>query len=225
MRSLGCSGSPLSGDAYRWIYRQFPQVFLAVGCGGTDVAGGIVGSSPAAAPLRRRDAVPLARRRRRRLRQRGPPARRRGGRDDDRHADAVDAARLLERRGRRALPRNLLLDGAGEVAPGRLAAHHAARRRRGLRALGRDHQAARRAHGHRGALPRHRGGARGARLPGGGPGIPRPAVLHAAVRAAASRRRAGRGAEGAHRARPSAPRSPRASCPTRSSPSRKCRAP
>ncbi len=47
MRSLGCSGSPLSGDAYRWIYRQFPDVFLAVGCGGTDVAGGIVGSSPA----------------------------------------------------------------------------------------------------------------------------------------------------------------------------------
>jgi len=46
MRSLGCSGSPLSGDAYRWIYRQFPQVFLACGCGGTDVAGGIVGSSP-----------------------------------------------------------------------------------------------------------------------------------------------------------------------------------
>jgi len=46
MRSLGCSGSPLSGDAYRWIYRQFPEVFLACGCGGTDVAGGIVGSSP-----------------------------------------------------------------------------------------------------------------------------------------------------------------------------------
>ena len=47
MRTLGCSGSPLSGDAYRWIYRQFgPEVFLASGCGGTDVAGGIVGSNP-----------------------------------------------------------------------------------------------------------------------------------------------------------------------------------
>jgi acetoacetyl-CoA synthetase len=47
MRTLGCSGSPLSGDAYRWIYRQFgADVFLASGCGGTDVAGGIVGSNP-----------------------------------------------------------------------------------------------------------------------------------------------------------------------------------
>lgn len=44
VRTLGCSGAPLSADAYRWIYRQLPEVFLASGCGGTDVAGGIVGS-------------------------------------------------------------------------------------------------------------------------------------------------------------------------------------
>ena len=47
MRSLGCSGAPLSSDAYHWIYRQFgPELFLFCGCGGTDVAGGIVGASP-----------------------------------------------------------------------------------------------------------------------------------------------------------------------------------
>src|SRR6185369_12028335 len=45
MRTLGCSGSPLSSDAYRWIYGQLGEkTFLASGCGGTDVAGGIVGS-------------------------------------------------------------------------------------------------------------------------------------------------------------------------------------
>ncbi len=44
VHTLGASGSPLSDDAYRWIYRHIGKdVLLASGSGGTDIAGGFVG--------------------------------------------------------------------------------------------------------------------------------------------------------------------------------------
>ena len=73
------------------------------------------------------------------------------------------------------------------LAPWRLAAHHAARRRHHLRPQRRDHQPPRHPHGHGRAVPRGRGAARGARQPRRRPRIPRPRELHAALRGAARR--------------------------------------
>lgn len=47
LRSLGSTGSPLSDDAYRWIYDAVkPDVWLAPISGGTDLAGAFVGGHP-----------------------------------------------------------------------------------------------------------------------------------------------------------------------------------
>ncbi len=96
----------------------------------------------------------------------GRAGRKRGGRGGgarDHRADALDAAVLLGRRGRRAPARELLLDVSGRVAPWRLDPHHAPRRRGHLGALGRDDQPPGRADGHRGDLPRRDRRERGAR--------------------------------------------------------------
>ena len=63
---------------------------------------------PDAAGLPRRDRRPLPRRRHRRVRPRRQRGRRRAGRAGDQAADAVDAREVLERPGRRALPRRVL---------------------------------------------------------------------------------------------------------------------
>ena len=145
---------------------------------------------PAAAGLRRRTAVPRARLRGGVLGRAGPRARRSRGRAGDHRADAVDAAVLLGRRGRRAPARELLRDVSRRVAPRRLDPHHAARRRRHLRPLGLDDQPPGRAHGHERDLPRGERRAAGARRAGrrhpGAPG--RGGAAHGAVRRA--RRRA-----------------------------------
>ena len=47
LRSLGATGSPLSGDAYDWIYRDVkPDQWLAPISGGTDLAGAFVVGHP-----------------------------------------------------------------------------------------------------------------------------------------------------------------------------------
>ena len=47
IRVFGTAGSPLSADAYRYVYDQLgPDVLLINGSGGTDVCSGIVGGSP-----------------------------------------------------------------------------------------------------------------------------------------------------------------------------------
>ena len=83
----------------------------------------------------------------------GPQPLRRGRRARDHRADALDAAVLLGRRGRRAPSRELLLDVSGRLAPRRLDPHHAAWRRGHLRPLGLDDQPPGRAHGHERDLP------------------------------------------------------------------------
>ena len=140
-------------------------------------------------------------------------------------AAAVDAAVLLGRRRQRALPLQLLRHvprrsggtATGRVASRRLAEGHAGRRLHHLRPQRRDHQPPRPAHGHQRALQRGRGAARGARLHGRRPRIPRPRKLHAAVRRAARRPRARRRAAGEDQRARSRPRCRRASCRTTSS--------
>ena len=98
--------------------------------------------------------------------ERGGRARgRRGGRAGDHRADAFDAALLLERPGRRALPRELLRHVPRRLAPRRLAEDHGAGDRRDLRPLGLDDQPPGDPHGHERDLQRGRGGPRGARQP------------------------------------------------------------
>ncbi|MEX0279909.1 MAG: acetoacetate--CoA ligase [Arenibacterium sp.] len=47
LRSLGATGSPLSEDAYRWIYETVrSNIWLAPISGGTDLAGAFVGGNP-----------------------------------------------------------------------------------------------------------------------------------------------------------------------------------
>ncbi|MGR3802352.1 acetoacetate--CoA ligase [Marinibacterium profundimaris] len=47
LRSIGSTGSPLSSDAYDWIYTAArPDVWLAPISGGTDLAGAFVGGNP-----------------------------------------------------------------------------------------------------------------------------------------------------------------------------------
>ena len=47
LRALSSTGSPLSVDCYRWIYRDVkPDVWLANISGGTDIAGAFLGSNP-----------------------------------------------------------------------------------------------------------------------------------------------------------------------------------
>ena len=47
LRSLGATGSPLTSDAYAWIYDAVkPDIWLAPISGGTDLAGAFVGGNP-----------------------------------------------------------------------------------------------------------------------------------------------------------------------------------
>ena len=178
-----------------------------------------------AARLRRRDLRLLPGRRRQGLRRRRRRGRGRARRDGGHRADALDAGALLERRRRRALPLRLLRPLPGRLAPGRLDPLHRARKLRHHRALRRDAQPRRRAHGHQRALRRRRGALRGRRQPDRAPrgrrgrrGRADP-LRRAGRRSASSTTRCARGS----RAR-CAQSSRRATCPTRSSPCRRCRA-
>ena len=113
--------------------------------------------------------------------------------------------------------RQLLRHVSGHLAPWRLAAHHAARRRDHLRPQRRDHQPPRHPHGNGRALPRGRGHARSDRQPGRRSRVPRPRELHAALRRSARGRRARRCPDATHEGNASSRRSRRATCRTRSS--------
>ena len=174
LRALGSTGSPLAIESYRWLREHVPhgrrQADLAhLGLGRHRLRRRLHRRPAHLAGDRRRDAVPLSRRRGRgvvgaRRRRPRPRARRRGRRARLHQADAVDAALLLGRRaagaGRPAPARQLLRHVPRHLAPRRLAAHHAARRRDHLRPQRRDHQPPRHPHGHGRAVPRGRGACR-----------------------------------------------------------------
>jgi acetoacetyl-CoA synthetase len=46
LRCIQVTGSPLSGDGFRWVYRNVGDVWLASMSGGTDIAGCFVGGTP-----------------------------------------------------------------------------------------------------------------------------------------------------------------------------------
>ena len=114
LRSIGSTGSPLAVEAFEWVYRHFPDVWLFSTSGGTDLCTAFVGAC-APARLRRRAPGPL-------------PGRGGGGVDGeaalveavgarDHEADAVDAAVPLERPRRGALSRELLRHLSRRLAP------------------------------------------------------------------------------------------------------------
>ena len=178
-----------------------------------------------AADRRRRDAGALPRHRRAGLERGRREPRRRGRRARLRAADAVDAALLLGRCRRPALPRQLLRRLSRRLAPRRLAAHHAGRRRDRLRPQRRDAESARPPARHRRAVPRRRSGAARPRQPRDRHRAPRPAELDAALRRAARRATRSTTICATSCASASATASRRASCPTRSCRSPRSRAP
>ena len=99
MRVVATAGSPLPAEGYDYVYEQLgPDVLLINGSGGTDVCSAIVSGGPMLPVLPRRDRRPLPGRRHRRVRPRRQRGRRRARRARDPAADAVDAGALLGRR-------------------------------------------------------------------------------------------------------------------------------
>ena len=131
LRTIGSTGSPLPSAAFRWVYDAVKaDVLLGSLSGGTDVAHRRSSAARRSLPVTAGRAAAADARRRRRLVGRGRrTGRRRAGRAGDHRADAVDAAVLLERPRRHALPRGLLRAVARGVAARRLAGDHRARHR------------------------------------------------------------------------------------------------
>ena len=136
----------------------------------------------------------------------------------------VDAGRLLERSGRRQIPRRLFRALPRHLVPRRLRRMDRARRHDHPRPLRRHAQSRRRAHRHRRDLPPGRADPRGRRGARHRPGLAGRRA-HRAVRAAARRRRARRRAGRRGSRRRSAPARARATCRRRSSRSPTSRAP
>ena len=118
LKSIGSTGSPLAPEGFRWIYDQVKEdVWLFSTSGGTDLCTAFIGAVPTLPGVRGRASGARARREGRGVERGRRAGRRRGRRARDHGADAVDAALLLERPGRRALPRELLRDVPGRMAP------------------------------------------------------------------------------------------------------------
>ncbi len=46
LRSIGSTGAPLPPEGFRWVYEQFPEVYLTSISGGTDVCSAFIGGAP-----------------------------------------------------------------------------------------------------------------------------------------------------------------------------------
>ena len=192
LRSIGSTGSPLPVEGFEWVYEQLPGRLALLDQRRHRPLHRVRGRLPAAAGLRRRAPGAL-------------PGRGGGGVDEDgrplvdevgelviTRADAVDAALLLERPGRRALPRELLRRVPGRLAPRRLDQDHRARHGGDLRALRLDDQPRRRPHGHERDLQRGRGRARACSTAWSWTSTDADAAVRRAARRRSTRRRAGR---------------------------------
>ena len=132
------TGSPLAVEGFGWVYDAVkPDVWLVSMSGGTDVVQRVRRRR-----ARRCRSTPASSRRaslgrpRRGVRRRRPVRRRRDRRARPDRAAAVDAGLLLERPGRRALPRELLRDvsrASGATATGSGSPSAAARSSRAAR--------------------------------------------------------------------------------------------
>ena len=176
-----------------------------------------------AARLPRRAPGARARRQGRGVDAGGHAARRRGRRARDHRADAVHAAPPLGRRGRGAVPRELLRRLPRRLAPRRLDRDHRARHGDHHRPLRRDDQPRRDPHGNGGDLPRGARARRGRRRARRRPAARGHAGLHAALRRPPRRRDARRRARRPASGPSSARTARRVTCPTRCSRSRPCR--
>ena len=149
LRAVGSTGSPLPPEGFAWVYEHVAEdLWLYSTSGGSDVCTAFVGGCPllpvyvGELQCRALGCAVEA------WDEEGRPV-------VDEVGELVITQPMpsmpsvpVERPRRRALPRQLLRDVAGHVAPRRLDPHHPARRGRHLRALGLDHQPPGRAHGH-----------------------------------------------------------------------------
>ena len=183
LEAVMLAGSPVSAECGAWFYRNVkPDLWLCTGSGGTDICSGFVGGMPTlpvyAGEIQARHLGVSAFA----FNEAGRARHRPGRRDGDHPADAVDAGLPVERRGRRALPPDVLRRLPRGVAAGRLLQGQRARRLLRARPQRRDPEPVRRPHRHRGDLRRA-----GVRRGGRGradrqPGPARRRFLHAAVR-------------------------------------------
>ena len=155
LKSVGSTGSPLAPEGFDWIYDQIgADTWLFSTSGGTDLCTAFVGGV-SLLPVYRGElqgralgaAVEA-------WDEEGKRGDRRGRRAGRHRADALDAGLLLGRRGRQPLPGQLLRAVPRRLAPRRLDRNHLARHGGHLRALGLDDQPLRRAHGDERDLPR-----------------------------------------------------------------------
>ena len=149
LRSVGSTGSPLSPEGFAWVYDALgDDIWLFSTSGGTDLCTAFVGGVPTL-PVHQGELQARA------LGARveswspeGRPLVGAGRRARDHEADALDADLLLGRPGREPLPRELLRDVPGSLAPRRLDRDHRPRHGRHLGPFRRDDQSWRRPHGH-----------------------------------------------------------------------------
>ena len=150
LRSVGSTGSPLSPEGFRWVYDHVgSDTWLFSMSGGTDVCTAFVGGVPTLPVYEGELQARSLGAKVEAFDEHGPPADRRGRRARAHRAAAVDAALPLGRRRRLPLPRELLRDVPGRLAPRRLDRAHRPRHGDHLRPLGLDDQPRRRPDGHR----------------------------------------------------------------------------
>ena len=154
LRAVGSTGSPLSPEGFDWVYEHVGRdTWLFSTSGGTDVCTAFVGGVPLLPVYRGELQARALGAEVEAFDEDGQLGGRRGRRAGDHRADALDAGLLLGRRRRLALPRQLLRDVPGRLAPRRLDRDHLARHGGHLRPLRLDHQPPGRADGHQRDLP------------------------------------------------------------------------
>jgi acetoacetyl-CoA synthetase len=183
LRSINSTGSPLPNDAYAWVYDAVkPDLWLASISGGTDIASGFV----ACAPTLSVTAGEIQ------CRELGVAA---YAFDEAGNTVVNEVGELVVTKPMPSMPVFFWNDPGGvryresyfEHYPGvwrlasrRLDTFHAARCVGDLRQVRHHHQPAWHPHGNRRNLPGRGRVARGARQPGGRPGVLGPRFLHAA---------------------------------------------
>jgi len=219
LRTLGATGAPLSAPSYRWVHDAIgPWVQVASSSGGTDVVSGFAGSAPTTNVWAGEISAPMLGVALQAWDATGQPIDGEVGEVGElviTRPMPHHAAVLLERPGRRALPRRLLLHLPRRVAARRLDDDHRARQRHHLRPLRLHLEPQRRPAGQRRHLRRRRQAPADHRGAGHRCGTRGRHVLAGPVRRPGRRRHARRRDD----SRPPSPRRrPRDTSPTTSSP-------